>query len=543
MPDVCNRRKLLARLVDELLEFTPGLNPRISLLTPCWNTRSSWLLDLALSILQQTIIEWEWCIVDDGSSSIEFHEILAELARLPNVKVLKLAQNHGISKATNAGLNLATGSFVCCVDHDDLLTEDALSCTLEKLEEGYDAVYSDSDKVDEHGVASEPFHKPAWSPEFFRGVMYVGHLLTFRRDLAMTVGGFDTRFDGVQDFEFFLRFSEVTNKIGHIPKILYHWRTVPGSVAQSTDGKGNLGKLQTAAVQAQLNRLQLKADALPGEHPHRVRIAPVDRPHWPRVSVIIPTKDSPETLSQCLYSIFARTTYPNMEVLCVDNQTTDKRALEEMRSAPVERVIFTGTFNFSKANNLGRRFISGDYLVFLNNDTEVLTPRWLEEMVYYCEQEDVGAVGALLLYPNTGVQHAGVVLGCRGTADHVSRHFPADSDGYAGSLSCAREVSAVTAACLMTRRAIFDQVDGFNEHYFTAYQDVDLCLKIRNLGKRIIFTPHAKLIHHESASRGSYYDFVDRNLLLDYWEPVIKAGDPYYNPNFNVQACDYSLRS
>jgi GT2 family glycosyltransferase len=246
-------------------------------------------------------------------------------------------------------------------------------------------------------------------------------------------------------------------------------------------------------------------------------------------------------LSTCLYNLFSKTTYPNFEVICIDNETTDRRALEEMRLAPVERIILSGRFNFSKANNLGRRFASGNYLVFMNNDVEVITPEWLEEMLYYAEQDDVGAVGSLLLYPDQRVQHAGVVLGCRGTADHVLRHAPAHSDGYAGSLSCAREVSAVTAACLMTRLDVFDAVEGFNEHFFTAYQDVDLCLKIRRLGKRIIFTPHAKLVHHESISRGRYYDFVDRNLLLDYWEPLIKAGDPYYNPNFDVQACDYTL--
>jgi GT2 family glycosyltransferase len=248
-------------------------------------------------------------------------------------------------------------------------------------------------------------------------------------------------------------------------------------------------------------------------------------------------------LEECLYSIFSKTTYRNFEVLCIDNETIDPAALQMLRDAPVERILFPGRFNYSKANNLGLSHATGDYLVFMNNDIEVLTPEWIENMLYYAEQRDVGAVGALLLYANATVQHAGVVLGCRGTADHVFRFMPGDSDGYAGSVSCAREVSAVTAACMMMSRSLYEEVGGFDEHFFTHYQDVDLCLKIRRLGKRIIYTPHAKFFHHESTSRGQYYDLVDRALLLDYWEPLFRTGDPYYNPHFDVHACDYSITS
>jgi O-antigen biosynthesis protein len=530
----------LAQLASERLLRATGLPPQISIITPVWNTKTFWLEELAASILRQTTSAWEWCIVDDCSSDTSFYQVLEQLKDLPGVKLLRLEEPHGISRASNRGLELATAPYVCFVDHDDLLAPDALSSTLEKHEEGFDAVYSDSDKVNEQGEHSEPFHKPGWSPDLFRGVMYVGHLLSVSRELALKVGGFDSRFDGVQDFEFFLRCAELTSRIGHVPKILYHWRKVPGSVAASADAKGDVGKLQAAAVQAHLERIGLHADALPGAYPHRVRVAPRMRTEWPRISIIIPTKDSPDVLSACLYSLFSKTTYPDFEVLCIDNETVDRRALEEMSRAPVTRIVFSGKFNFSKANNVGCRFATGSYFVFLNNDIEVITPDWLEQMLFYAEQQDIGAVGSLLLYPDRRVQHAGVVLGCRGTADHVSRFAPENSDGYAGSLSCAREVSAVTAACLMTRRDVFEGVAGFNEHFFTAYQDVDLCLKIRRSGKRIIFNPHVKMIHHESLSRGSYYDFVDRNLLLDYWEPMIKAGDPYYNVNFDVQACDYS---
>lgn len=522
-------------------ESQPSVNPVISIITPTWNTKPAWFSDLAISILEQRFLDWEWCIVDDCSSDVRFKEILNELRNLPNVKVEELTFPQGISRVTNRALELASGEFVCFVDHDDVLARDALLRCVQALLNQHDAVYTDSDKIDELLNDSEPFFKPGWSPEFFRGVMFVGHLLAVRRDLALTVGGFDPGFDGVQDFEFFLRYSEATNRIAHIPEVLYHWRAVHGSVAAAIDAKGDLGKLQQQAVRAQLQRLHLQAGAERGDYPHRVKIVPFRRSTEPRVSVIIPTKDSPDILRKCLHNLFARTTYSNFEVLCVDNDTSDPIALEELRNAPVQHILMPGKFNFSAANNMARPFASGDYLVFMNNDVEVVTPDWIEQMLYHAEQDEVGAVGALLLYANQTIQHAGVILGCRGIADHVSRGAPADSDGYAGSVSCAREVSAVTAACMMMKRDLFDEVLGFDEHFFTAYQDVDLCMKIRAKGKRIIYTPSARLIHHESLSRGTYYDMVDHFLLLDTWQTEFAAGDPYYNPNFDLAGCNYEL--
>jgi O-antigen biosynthesis protein len=524
------------------VEKPPACRPRVSIVTPTWNTKSEWFFDLAVSILKQKFLEWEWCIVDDCSSRTEFHALLPVLESLPNVRIAKLEQSKGIGGATNAGLEMATGEFVCFVDHDDVLTAEALELCMEGLDKGFDAIYTDSDKIDEQGRRSEPFHKPDWSPEYFLGVMYVGHLLCVRKSLALSIGGFDPHFDGIQDYEFFLRFSELTNKIEHVPQIAYHWRMVPGSVATEVDAKGDLGRLQREAAQMHLDRLQLPAQAGPGDYPHRVKIVPKPRRRWPKVSVIIPTRNSPDILHQCLYTLFSKTKYPDFEVLCIDNDSTDPKALLEMREAPVERILFPGSFNYSKANNLGVKHSDGEYLVFMNNDIEVLTSDWIDHFLYYAEQPDIGAVGALLVLPDGSVQHGGVVLGCRGTADHVLRGA-LPSDGYAGSLSCAHEVSAVTAACLMVPRALYEAVGGFNEHFFTHYQDVDLCLKIRQHGKRIVFTPHAKFVHHESRSRGNYYDFVDRNLLLDLWEPLIKKGDPYYNPNFSVNSLDYALKS
>jgi GT2 family glycosyltransferase len=538
-PELQNLISSLRRLIS--VGKPPASRARISIITPTWNTKPEWFFGLAISILKQRFLDWEWCVVDDCSSRTGFHALFSVLADVPNVRIAKLEESKGISGATNVGLQMSTSEFVCCVDHDDVLTCDALELCIDDLDKGFDAVYTDSDKIDEQGRTSEPFHKPDWSPEYFRGVMYVGHLLCVRRSLALSIGGFDSHFDGVQDYDFFLRFSELTNRIQHVPQIAYHWRTVPGSVAAEVDAKGDLGRLQRESVQLHLDRLKLSAQAERGDYPHRVKIVPKPRRSRPKVSVIIPTRNSADILHRCLYTLFSKTRYPDFEVICVDNDTTDPRALVEMRDAPVERILFAGAFNYSKANNLGVKHSSGEYLVFMNNDIEVLTPDWIDHFLYYAEQPDVGAVGGLLLFPDGTVQHAGVVLGCRGTADHVMRQIP-PSDGYAGSLSCAREVSAVTAACLMISRAMYEAVGGFNEHFFTHYQDVDLCMKIRQRGKRIIFTPHARFVHHESLSRGKYYDLVDRNLLLDYWEPLIKKGDPYYNPNFNVDTLDYALR-
>lgn len=516
--------------------------PRISIVTPVRNTKPSWFAEAALSVIEQSSPDWEWCIVDDASDDTDFHAFFPALEETGRVRIRRLDQQAGISGATNEALQLASAEYVCFLDHDDLLAPTALAECLNKLGEGFDAVYTDSDKVDEAGLRREPFHKPDWSPEYFRGVMYVGHLLCVRREMALEAGGFDSRYDHVQDFEFMLRFSERTPRIGHLSRILYHWRAIPGSVAASEDAKSDIARRQLDAVRAHLGRTALPATAELGDTPHRVRVVPLPRGSHPQVSIVIPTKDAPVVLGKCLSSVLRRTTYPAFDIVCVDNQTSDPRALQLLRSPHITRVPFPGKFNFSRANNCGASRTTGEYLVFMNNDIEVISPDWIQEMLYYAEQSDVGAVGGLLLYPDRTVQHAGVILGPRGTADHVLRRASADSDGYAGSLACAREVSAVTAACMMLKKATFQQVGGFNEHYFTAYQDVDLCLQLSSLGKRNIFCPRAVFYHRESYSRGDYYDHVDRNLLLDRWEDRIRS-DPYYNPNFDVEKCDYSLKA
>ena len=518
--------------------------PQISVLTPTYNTRPEWIAEAALSLLNQTFVDWEWCLADDGSDDRETKKLLDLLSEVsPRVRV-SISAKAGISSATNRALEMALGDSVCFLDHDDVLHPSALESIQKKLSEGYDVVYSDEDKLDDTtGQLVEPFFKPAWSPEYFRGVMYVGHLLCVRRELARRTR-FDSSFDGVQDFEFMLRLSEITPRIGHVPKILYHWRKTPGSIAERTDAKPQIAVLQQKAVNAHLARLDLPARANPSPLPHRMQLLPLPRENYSRVSIVIPTRDAPAVLGRCLKSIFEKTSHPNFEVVLIDNDTTDPEALALMTRYPVRRIPFPNPFNFSRANNQGAAAADGELLVFLNNDTEVVTADWLQHLAYYAEQPEVGAAGALLAYEDRTVQHAGVALGMRGTADHVMRRFPINVDGYAGNLACAREVSVATAACLMIRAPLFHEIGGFNAHFFTAYQDVDLCLRLRARGLRIVLTPRALLLHHEFISRPqSYYDIVDRMLLLDQWEEVIERGDPYYNRNLDLERGDYSRRS
>lgn len=519
-------------------------SPVFSVLTPIYNTKPEWLVEAALSLINQSFPDWDWWLVDDGSTDRETRKLLDLLATVSPQVHVAASPGKGISAATNHALSQAQGESVCFLDHDDLLHPMALASMNEKLEEGYDVAYSDEDKLEDNsGVLVEPFFKPDWSPEYFRGVMYLGHLLCVKREMARKVG-FDSTYDGIQDFEFMLRLSETGPRIGHVPEILYHWRKTPNSIAEKTDAKPHIGPLQQKAVNAHLARLGLPASAAQSHLPHRLSILPVKRERYPRVSVVIPTRDAPKILGRCLRSIFETTSHPDFEVILVDNDTTDTASIALMKQYPVRRIEFPGKFNFSRANNLGAEAASGELLVFLNNDTEVITEDWLQHLAYYVEQPEVGAAGALLIYEDRTVQHAGVTLGMRGTADHVMRGFPMDVDGYAGNLACAREVSVVTAACLMTRASLFREIGGFNPHYFTAYQDVDLCLRLRARGLRVICTPRAYLLHDEFVSRPqSYYDMVDRMLLLDQWEEVIEDGDPYYNRNLDLERGDYSPRS
>ncbi|MCL2926337.1 MAG: glycosyltransferase, partial [Trichodesmium sp. MAG_R04] len=514
--------------------------PAISILTPTWNSSLDWFVETVLSVIKQSIINWEWCIVDDCSKQEEIKNVLTGLAeKEPRIKVLLSEENGNISAATNKALKMATGEFICMLDHDDALAPTALEDSLNKLAEGFDVVYSDEDKIDFSGLNYiHSFFKPDWSPEYFRGVMYVGHLLCVRREIALAVGGFKSEFDGVQDYEFMLRVSEQTNKIAHISKHLYHWRQVQGSISGDTDAKAGIEVAQQAAINAHLERIGLAAKAESALGRHRVNINPLPRNNYPLISLIIAIPNISENLNQWLENFLSVSTYPENEVILIGGNGTDN-----LIQNPVVKVLsLSGKFNYSRAYNLAAKTAKGEYFVFLNTNLKPAVEDWQRHLLYYAEQSDIGAVGGFLVFPNGTVEHAGIVLGKLGKVNYVMRGFPTNDDGYAGSLVCAREVSAVSRDCLMVSRENFELVGGFNEHFFYDYQDVDLCLKLRKKGKEIIFTPRSILINNESEKhRQENYDVVDYMLLLDQWQIDMDLGDPYYNVNFDIQQNNYSV--
>lgn len=518
--------------------------PRLSIVVPLYATPYPLLRAVLGSLLDQAYSNFEVILVDDAPFAPSGPAVKKLVRDDPRVRLIECERNGGISCATNMGVRAATGDFVLFVDHDDELTPDALLTFAESISRSTntDVWYSDQITVDGAGQALHHFFKPNWSPTYLLGVMYVGHLLCVRASLcAETL--FDSSFDGVQDFEFMLRVSEKTQRIGHVQGVLYKWRATDGSLAAGSDEKRGIDHLQRLAVQSHLERVGRTWRAVSSKaHRHRVLLKPGPRTHEPRISIIIPTRDQGEMIERCLDSIYALTDYPDFEVVVVDNRTTDPRALRAFSKHPIKKILFDRPFNYSAANNVGVEASDGEILVFLNNDTEVLDTDWLSDMVMYFEDSDIGAVGPMLLYPSKTVQHAGVVMGARGTADHVMRNFQYEWDGYAGSLVSAREVSAVTAACMMMPRTLFDAVGGFSEDFAKHYQDVDLCMKIRDLGLRIICVGHPRLIHYESATRKAEgYDLGDRAILIDRWYNEIQRGDPYYNSALSLERLDYSL--
>jgi len=535
----------LERLSGEMAEMSASfpIQPLISLVMPVYRSDLTLLARAVESVRNQIYGRWELCIVDDASNQEELTRYLSSLGQDKRIKVTARPKNGNISAATNDGIAMAEGEWIAFLDHDDELSPDALyevAAAINRRPET-DIFYSDQDKIDSTQRRSEPFFKPNWSPTFFRGVMYLGHLLVARRNLIQEIGGCDGGFDGVQDFELALRLSEHTARIEHIPRVLYHWRAIPGSVAADGAAKSNIDRLQELAVQSHLDRLGIAATAHGGQSGHRVQIIPKPRKFYPKISILIPTRDHPELIGRCLKTIFEKTSYPNFEVLIGDNETRNPQALKLFETFPVRRIPLAGGFHFSRFNNTLAAEASGEYLMLLNNDTEIVQPDWLQHLLLYAEDENVGAAGALLTYADGTVQHAGIILGPRGTADHVMRGFPGDADGYMGSLACTREVTAVTAAAAMVQRRKYMLVGGFWERFQRHYDDLDFCLRLRSRGFRNICVSTARLVHHESRSRGEKYDFTDRVMLLDRWESLIERGDAYYSPNFDRYSTDYRV--
>ncbi|NES24824.1 MAG: glycosyltransferase family 2 protein [Symploca sp. SIO3E6] len=530
--------------------------PVISVIMPVFNPPAAFLQEAIESVLQQVYPYWELCIADDGSTNSDIRPILEEYREQDQrIKVLWREENGHISQASNSALKLVTGEFVALLDHDDLLSQDALyEIALLLNKHPYaDMIYSDEDKIQDDGKFKEPFFKPDWCPDSFLSRMYTAHLGVYRRALVTEIGGFRVGYEGSQDYDLVLRLTEKTDKIFHIPKILYHWRSHTASTASNLESKNYaMDAAQKALADALRRRGELSARVISlacGHHIVRYEVK-----EFKKVSIIIPTKNLGKILDNCLQSIFAKTQYPNYEVLLIDNGSTEARTqqvIQNWQSKEPDRFsykLLDIPFNFSKINNYAVEHCQGEYLLFLNNDTEVVTPDWLEAMVEQAQRPAIGAVGAMLLYPDKTIQHAGVVAGIGGVAGHSHKYSDSDSPGYFGQLQTINNYSAVTAACLMCRRNLFEEVGGFTEELTIAFNDVDFCFKLIEQGYRNIYLPHVVLYHYESKSRG-YEDTVEKQTrfsreiqyMQHKWQKFIQY-DPCYNLNLTNKTEDFSLR-
>lgn len=517
--------------------------PTISLIMPVYDPRPDDLRKAIASVEAQYYRDWELCICDDGSPEKYVRTILEEAARCdPRIKVCFSRQNEGISLASNRALEMATGTFIGLLDHDDELTRDALfeNVKLLQLHPEADVIYSDEDKLESDGSRSDPFFKPDWSPEYLLCFMYVCHFGVYRRSQVAEVGGFRGGFEGTQDYDLMLRVSERTRQIFHIPKILYHWRMAPGSTALRFQAKSYSSEAGKRALEEHLQRRQI-AGAVLEVNANRYRVRPEIKGN-PLVSIIIiPTRDKFRLLRNCVRSINENTNYANRELLVVDNNRTDARAKAFLRGLGDAVLSYPEPFNFASIINFAARRSQGEYLVFLNDDTEVIAGDWLTAMLECLQLPEVGVAGAKLLYANGAIQHGGVIVGVGGAAGHAYQHFPGNSRGYFDSLLHIRNVSAVTAACLMVRREVFEKVGGFDENLPVNFNDVDFCLRVQEAGYRVVWTPYAVLRHHESATRKPIVLANEVLNLQRRWGPVL-VNDPYHNPNLTLECGDYSLR-
>lgn len=524
-----------------------GGRPKFSLLMPVYNTSEEWLRRCIDSVIDQAYSNWELCIADDASTLSSVRAVLDEYAARDNrVKVVYRKLNGHISAASNSALDVATGEFCVLLDHDDLLPRHALLEVAEAIvrNPSWKIIYTDEDKIDEAGRRYSPYFKPDWNYDLFLSQNCISHLGIYATELLRHVEGFRLGMEGSQDWDLALRCIECISgqEIGHIPKVLYHWRAIPGSTALGVGQKDYAHTAALSAIQSHLDRRGEGATALEIEgQPGRFRVQYRLPAELPLVSLIIPTRDKIDLLRCCIESIIDRSTYQNYEILVVDNGSEEAESLEYLdllKSIPRVQVIsYPAPFNYSAINNFAVSRAAGSVFGFINNDIEVISPDWLEEMVSHALREDVGAVGAKLYYPNETIQHAGVILGLGGIAGHIYAGIPRASPGQMGRALLAQEMSAVTAACLLVRRDVFEAVRGFDEKLRVAFNDVDLCLRIKQAGYRNIWTPYAELYHHESASRG-YEDTPEKierfqseiDLMRGRWS-LLLSRDPAYNVN------------
>jgi glycosyltransferase involved in cell wall biosynthesis len=557
---------------------------------PTYNTPEKWLVAAIESVRRQLYENWELCIADDASKEPHVRKILERYQKKdPRIKVVIRESNGHISAASNSALALAHGEFIALLDHDDEIRPHALACVALELDAhpNADLLYSDEDKIDENGHRYDHYFKPDWNPDLFLVQNYVSHLGVYRTLLVREVGGFRVGYEGSQDWDLAMRVVERTapDRIRHIPKILYHWRSVPGSTAMLIGAKTYATQAAEKVITEHFVRVGVEASISPTKGSYWRVLYPIPHPA-PRVTIIVPTRNRLNVLKPCIESILAKTTYPNFEILIVDNESDDPETAEYLRElearaggerrkekgegkasflvAPpvaqrvsgsaspardrVRVVHFPGEFNFSAINNFGVSQTDAPLVALLNNDLEVIHGDWLDEMVSHAVRPEIGCVGAKLYYPDDRIQHAGVILGIGGVAAHAWQTHPRGAAGQAHRNLLQQNLSAVTAACLVIRREIYEQVGGFEaDKLKVAFNDVDFCLKVRAAGYRNFWTPYAELYHHESASRGAEDTLEKRDrfrgeveYMTNKWGDAL-VNDPAYNPNLTLTINDFTL--
>ncbi len=531
--------------------------PKISIVVPMYHTPEKFLKELVQSVMEQTYANWELCLADGSEKQNEkFQSIYAQDER---IHYQLLEENKGISGNTNAAIQMATGQYIALLDHDDTLAPYALYEVVKTINQYPETefLYSDEDKIDESGNRSEGYFKPDFAPDTLRAQNYICHFSVFQKELMDKLGGFQSEFDGAQDYDIFLRMSEIVKpeNIKHISKILYHWRVHKDSTAKlDSQAKNYAFDNGIKAIEAHLERMGLRGTVTNGCINGIYRVD-YEVKGEPKVSIVIPNKDEKEILEVCVSSILEKTTYGNYEIVIVENNSQTEEIFEyyqELEKHPKIKVVKypkTG-FNYSGIINVGVQKASGEYIVQLNNDTELLTSNWLEIMLGFCQREDVGAVGVKLFYPDETIQHAGIIVGIGGIAGNRFKSIPKSGHGYFAEESMIQNLSAVTGACVMSPKKVYEEVGFMNEELAVAFNDVDFCLKIREKGYLIVYTPNVEFIHYESKSRG-YEDTPEKkkrfqneiNTFEKRWQNVLDEGDPYYNINLSLDTEVYHMKS
>lgn len=538
--------------------FDPA--PLFSIVVPLYRTPAEFLRQLVDSVKAQSYGNWELILSDGSGADSPLDSLLDELEASDSR--IRAVRNHcqlHIAENTNAAIAAAKGDYIVFCDHDDLLTPNALyeNAAVIRSHPDADFIYSDEDKIGVGEKYMQPNLKPDFDPDFLRSVNYICHLTCVKRTLLDRVGLLDPAFDGAQDYDFVLRATEKAERICHIPKILYHWRFFEGSTAANPESKTYAFEAGRRAIEAHYRRLGIPARVEMGPYPGIYRTVYL-WPDDPKVSILIPNKDHVTDLDKCLRSIDRGRRYPNLEIIIIENNSTEEETFAyyrelEARDPRVKVVVYDPEgrgFNYSAINNYGARFATGDYLYLLNNDTEFISEDVIGELVGFCRRPDVGACGSLLYYEDNTIQHAGVIVGWGGVAGHAFVNQKRGETGYQHRVICQQDLSACTAASLMVKKSVFEEVGGFTEELAVAFNDIDLCMKIREKGYLIVYNPYCELYHYESKSRGldqgnkeKFDRFVkEMNYFQKKWPDILRDGDPYYNPNFSMVTQDFSLK-